>query len=143
MLVEIFIAFMEKFGRRVKVVILIDEYDSPVRSALSDPRRAEENRSVLLSFYGKIKSLSDQGMIRLFLVAGETKFAGGSIFSSFNQCHDLTPDEEYAAVCGFTRREFEDHMSGFLPEILEHGKSEGFLPPGTTAAEFRRLVYDH
>jgi hypothetical protein len=143
MLEMMFSAFMNKFGTNVQVVVLIDEYDSPIQSVITNVQKAEENRSVLHSFYNELKTLSDQGMIRFLFVTGVTKFAKASFFSVFNQYSDLTLDADYAGVCGFTHQEFEDHLAGFLPKILEHNKLKGYLPANTTVAEFKQQVYDY
>jgi hypothetical protein len=143
MLEDIFSAFMEKFGPNVEVVVLIDEYDSPIQSVITDPKRAEENRSVLHSFYNQLKALSDRGKIRFLFVTGVTKFAKASFFSVFNQCYDLTLNSAYAGVCGFTVAEFEERLAGYLPGILEHNKSLDFVSAKTTLAEFKRRVYDY
>jgi hypothetical protein len=142
MLDRIFSSLMRKFGPEVKVVVLIDEYDAPIHSVITDPERARENRSVLHSFYGQLKALSDQGSLRFLFVTGVTKFAKASFFSVFNNYHDLTLDRDYAGVCGFTIPEFEERLAGYLPGILEFNKSKGFLPAQTTLAAFKELVYD-
>ncbi|MDR1109169.1 MAG: ATP-binding protein [Deltaproteobacteria bacterium] len=142
MLGEIFAALMEKFGPDVEATVLIDEYDAPIQSVIADPVRARENRSVLHSFYGKLKTLSDEGRVRFLFVTGVTKFAKASFFSVFNNYHDLTLDRAYAGICGFTIPEFEDRLAGHLPGILEFNKSMGFLPAQTTLADFKALVYD-
>jgi hypothetical protein len=59
MLMDIYDALYDKFGPKVKVVVLIDEYDSPIQSVITDPKRAEDNRSVLHFFYNKLKTFSD------------------------------------------------------------------------------------
>jgi hypothetical protein len=143
MLERFFSALIRKHGPYVKVVVLIDEYDSPIQSVIADPIRADENRKVLHSFYNTLKSLSDEGMIRFLFVTGVTKFAKASFFSVFNQCHDLTLDRAYAGVCGFTHQEFEQNLARFLPEILEFQKSKNIAPASTTVAEFKQQVYDY
>ena len=45
----------KKYNKRV--VILIDEYDKPILDCLYDTQIAEENRRVLKSFYGILKSM--------------------------------------------------------------------------------------
>jgi hypothetical protein len=117
------------YPERVRVAILIDEYDVPIQKAIGDVARAEINHDVLSDFYSSIKALADDDMTRLVFVTGVTKFAKGSIFSGFNNLSDLTLDPRYNAICGFTLEEFRGYFLDYLPGILESYKSEGFTPP--------------
>ncbi|MDR1111697.1 MAG: ATP-binding protein [Deltaproteobacteria bacterium] len=126
----------------LQAVVLIDEYDAPVQSVISEPGQAERIRDVLHDFYSVLKLLADQDKIKFLFVTGITRFAKASFFSVFNNCEDLTLNPEYAGICGFSLAEFEASLAPYLPGILEYNKSEDLLPASTDLEEFRRMVLD-
>ena len=109
-----------------KVVVIIDEYDSPLLSTLSHPEVTERIREKLKSFYSVFKQ-SDQHL-RFVFVTGVTKFAQVSVFSGFNQPKDISMAQEYCDICGITQEELE---TCFAPEIdafsPKHGGRESYL----------------
>ena len=111
-LVKLVRKLAEKTGERV--VILIDEYDKPIVDNLHRIEIAEANREVLRNFYGVIKSLDEY--IEFMFVTGVSKFAKVSIFSGLNQITDITLDEEFAGICGYTQSEFEGSFGEHIQE---------------------------
>jgi hypothetical protein len=94
----------EKTGKNV--VVLIDEYDKPLISALESTGEInEEIKNVLKGFYGVLKS-SDQ-YLRLAFLTGVTKFSKVSVFSDLNQLQDISMTEKYAEICGISERELQ------------------------------------
>ena len=92
--------------------ILIDEYDDPVAKSLKDVPRAEAIRDRLASIYAQFKDNS--GKIRFLLITGVSKFTKLSIFSTLSSLNDITFEDEYAAMFGYTEEElganFGDHL---------------------------------
>ena len=88
-----------------KVVILIDEYDKPILDMIDKPDLAIEVRDELKNFYSVIKD-SDEYLKFVFLT-GVTKFSKVSLFSGLNNLEDITLDENYATICGYTQNELE------------------------------------
>ena len=92
--------------------ILIDEYDDPVAKSLKDIPRAETIRDRLASIYAQFKDNS--GKIRFLLITGVSKFTKLSIFSTLSSLNDITFEDEYAAMFGYTEEElganFEEHL---------------------------------
>ena len=91
------------------VVILIDEYDAPVGAALNDIKKAEAIRAKLSAFYGEIKN--NVGNIRFMMMTGVTRFTQLSVFSALNNLTDLTMDERYATLLGYTDEELGANFS--------------------------------
>jgi hypothetical protein len=100
----------EKTGKRV--VVLVDEYDKPLTSTLSNPELHEQIREALSGFYGVLKT-ADQ-YLRFLLLTGITKFSKVSIFSQLNQLQDISMDGRYTGVCGISQSEL---INNFEPEI--------------------------
>lgn len=66
-----------------EVVIIIDEYDSPVISAaLNKPELADDIRSLFNSFYATVKNKISR--IRFFFITGVLRLSNLSIFSALN-----------------------------------------------------------
>jgi len=104
---DVFGEFIEKLSRKnkAKVVILIDEYDKPIIDHLDsgDQDIAIENRKILKNFYSTIKG-SDE-YLKFALLTGVSKFSRVSIFSDLNNLNDITIDEIYSTLLGYTEEE--------------------------------------
>ena len=114
------------------VVVLIDEYDSPVGHAMHDLELANAIRQRLASFYGVIKN--NVGDIRFMMMTGVTKFTQLSIFSALNNLIDLTFDKEMSTLLGYTEEELETY---FGEHMRAHAEVMG-LEYDTYRAELRR-----
>ena len=110
------IRFLAK-DRGKPVVILIDEYDAPVGAALNDIAKATVIRAKLSAFYGEIKN--NVGNIRFMMMTGVTKFTQLSVFSALNNLTDLTMDDRYATLLGYTDEELEANFSKTLHRHAE------------------------
>ena len=116
----------DNFSRAIKalakdrgkpVVILIDEYDAPVGHALNDIKKAMSIRSKLSAFYGEIKN--NVGNIRFMMMTGVTRFTQLSVFSALNNLTDLTMDDRYATLLGYTDEELGANFSKTLHRHAE------------------------
>ncbi len=107
-----FVELIEKLSVGKKIVILIDEYDKPIIDYIDNIEQADKNREILKSFYSGLKSLSDR--IHFLLITGVSKFSRVSIFSDLNHLRDITLDEAYAVMLGYTETEIKRHFSDYL-----------------------------
>ena len=103
----------EKYGQ--KVVVLIDEYDKPILDRIENKDLAIELREVLKNFYGVLKPLD--GYIKFVFITGVSKFSKVSLFSGLNQLNDISIDERYSGICGYTQKEFEETFKDRLYEV--------------------------
>jgi hypothetical protein len=99
-----------------KVVILIDEYDSPVLDAMGKPE-LDNIRGFLQDFYKRLKANDEH--LRLIFLTGVSKFAKLSIFSTLNSPRDITLSEEFSAICGYTQEELEHYFSEHIDSLAE------------------------
>ena len=94
------------------VVILIDEYDAPVGHALGDLDMAELIRDRMSALYSRMKNRT--GDIRFLLMTGISKFTRLSVFSALSNLVDVSQDDAYATMFGYTEEElsanFEEHL---------------------------------
>ena len=101
----------EKFGQRV--VILVDEYDKPILDYIEQPELAGQMRDTLSLFYSAIKELDPY--LKFVLLTGVSKFSKVNLFSKLNNLNDITLDEPYSAICGYTDRDVD---TVFAPELI-------------------------
>ena len=94
------------------VVILIDEYDAPVGHCLSDIAMAEAVRDRLSALYSQMKNRT--GSIRFLLMTGVSKFTPLSVFSTLNNIVDVSQDDDYATMFGYTEEELSAYFDAHL-----------------------------
>jgi hypothetical protein len=99
-----------------KAVVLIDEYDAPLLKHITDVPAATAMRDMLSSFYATIKGLD--AYIHFTFVAGVTKFAKTSLFSGPNNLLDISLNEKYATLCGYTEQEIVDNFSDYIADCV-------------------------
>ena len=95
-----------------KIVLLIDEYDTPLSAVLNNEKEFIARRDILHSFYSKVKQY--QGWFRFIFITGVTYYSHTSIFSAFNHLTDLTLDSDYGALLGYTSEELEKYFSEYI-----------------------------
>lgn len=96
------------------LVVLVDEYDSPLTSCIGNEALFEDIRAEISDFFLKIKSNDD--CIRFLFITGITKFSSTSIFSGFNTARDISLDTDVGALLGYTEEEILQNFSPWLDE---------------------------
>ena len=100
----------EKTGKRA--VVLVDEYDKPMLSAILNESLSKKYRTILKAFYGVLKSSGRY--LRFLFLTGVTKFAQVSVFSDLNHLVDISHEDDYTVLCGITKKEL---LQFFTPEL--------------------------
>jgi len=104
-----------------KVVILIDEYDKPILDHITEPDLARFNRDVLKGFYSTIKDLDE--CIKFVMITGVSKFAKMNLFSGLNNLQDISINQNYGTLCGYTHAQvadtFTEHLQGVDMDKLQ------------------------
>ena len=123
------ISIADRFDRLLKVirgttgmntVILIDEYDKPILSAMGDEELEKAHRNALKPFYGVLKTCDEY--IKFAFLTGVTKIGKLSVFSDLNNLSDISMDASYATLCGISLDEAHDY---FADEIADFGRFTG------------------
>ncbi|MDO4824456.1 MAG: AAA family ATPase, partial [Bacteroidales bacterium] len=101
-----------------KVVVLLDEYDSPIMRLMGQPEKLDEMRSMLREFYQVLK---DEGeYLRFVFITGVTKFSQLSIFSELNNLKQISMLDEYSGICGITQEELDTTLRPCVEEYAEN-----------------------
>lgn len=122
-----------KYGKRV--VVLIDEYDTPMLNALHDKKARKDIRELMQSVYAPLKDLGPK--LHFVMITGITKFSQLSIFSTLNNISNISMRDKYAAICGITAKEIASEMSECVASLA---KKYDKFPEG--AMEMLREYYD-
>lgn len=103
-----------------QAVVLIDEYDNPITSAIGNSELQEHLRNILYGFYSSLKSLDEH--LHFCLLTGVTKYGHLSVFSGLNNLMDISMMKEFAGICGIT----EEELHGTLhPAVQDLAEDEG------------------
>lgn len=97
-----------KLFKENKVVILVDEYDKPIIDNIENREAAGENRTILRTFYETVKG-ADQ-FLKFVFITGVSKFSKVSIFSGLNNLNDITLDDNFATLLGYTGEDFSHYF---------------------------------
>ncbi len=95
-----------------QVVVLVDEYDTPMLEAMGKSEQLDKVRTRMRDFYAPLKALG--GILRFVFLTGISKFSQLSIFSELNNLKIITMSDDFAAICGITKEEVLTQMQ---PEI--------------------------
>ncbi len=113
---ELILALSDTFN--MPVIVLIDEYDKRIINHLGKGSHgmetAKANRDVLKSFFGVLKGASVSPVLRFVFLTGISRFSRVSIFSELNNLRDISMNEGYADMLGYTQEElcscFQEHI---------------------------------
>lgn len=101
------------------VVVLVDEYDNPLLKA-RDKAQEEKNRNLYKNFFSVLKD--QDRYLKMAFFTGVTKFSKVSIFSDLNQLDDISLQDSYSGICGFTEAEIK---KCFMPELRTMSEKQG------------------
>ena len=103
-----------------QVVILIDEYDSPLQHSWKTPLY-EKCTAIYRDVFVILKSMDK--FENFIFITGCTKFSQFSLTSGLNNLSFIGFDSEYAALCGITK---EEAIRYFKPEINKLAACKGW-----------------
>lgn len=100
---NIILSAYERTGE--KVVVLVDEYDSPLVENLHDSGKFERYRNLLKSIYVNLK-ICDR-YLRFGMLTGVSRFSKMTVFSGTNHLRDISLLDRFAEICGITEQELK------------------------------------
>ena len=93
-------------------VLLIDEYDAPLNYCLDKPDLLKAVTKLLSLFYITVKSYA--GKLRFFFMTGICKYREIKLFSSGTFIEDISLDEDYATLLGYTKDELIRYFAPYI-----------------------------
>ena len=114
--------------KKGKVAVLVDEYDCPIINNLDNPQVAEENRKFLREFFSTLKSLDAH--LKFTFITGVSRFSKVSLFTGPNNLDDITMQDPYATITGYTESELQ---SAFAEHLQAIAQEQGITPESVLA----------
>ncbi len=100
-----------------KVVILVDEYDKPLLDLEDNKELFEKNQSLLKGFYSNLKAMD--AYIKFGMLTGVARFNKVSIFSDLNNLKDISMEDAYADICGWSEKELVDNFRSGIENVAK------------------------
>lgn len=119
----------------MQVVILIDEYDSPMLDSNNDMELQSKIRGIMRDFFSPLKALGQY--LRFLFLTGISKFSQMSIFSELNNLQNISLRDEYSAICGITEKELRNELKTDI-ETMAQANEETY----EEACAHLKLQYD-
>ena len=107
------------------IVLLIDEYDAPLVHNINNPDELMDIMKILNNFYAVVKQYIDA--FRFMFITGVTRVSHISIFSVFNNLIDISLDDEFNQLLGFTQNDLEKYYDPYIEnaaKILKMSKND-------------------
>jgi hypothetical protein len=101
-----------------KVVVLVDEYDVPILDVMG--KSSEELKDIqnsLHAIYKVLKGADDH--LKFIFLTGVSKFSGLSVFSALNNLNDISLDNKFASLCGYTQDELESNFPEHIAAVAK------------------------
>ena len=113
---EQFAELIRRLGAQEKIVILIDEYDKPILDNIGKPEVAAI-QDKLSNFYSVIKAT--EPFQRFVFMTGVSKFTHVSVFSELNNLTDITLNQRYGCIMGYTQEELETNFRDRIDRVAK------------------------
>ena len=105
-----------------KVVILVDEYDKPLLGIEENREQFEKNQALLKGFFSNLKSMD--AYIQFAFITGVARFSKVSIFSDLNNLDDITMENAYSDICGWTETELVNNFHAGIEALAEEREED-------------------
>lgn len=105
----------EQSGRQV--VLLVDEYDSPMLDSNNNEELQAEIRGIMRDFFSPLKVQGEY--LRFLFLTGISKFSQMSIFSELNNLQNISMQDAYSAICGITENELRTQLEEDIRRMAE------------------------
>ncbi len=96
-----------------QVVVLVDGCDKPILDVMNNRELLNANLKDLSSLYSIIKH--NDRLIHFVFISGISMFSGDSFFPELNHLENISFDQNYGTICGYTDKDLD---TVFAPELL-------------------------
>ncbi len=114
----------QQLSKHGKIVLLVDEYDKPLRRHQDDRRAFEKIRSVLKQFYAAIGRLDDY--FRAIIITGVVPYAAAELFSAIPDLKNISFAPETTELFGFTDNEMATILLPYIERYAQHAGKKPF-----------------
>ena len=132
---ELFSAMLELVPNR-SIVLLLDEYDSPLHYHCANEQELEICRFLMRGIFSAIKRHSNK--FRCIFFTGVTRFQDLDLGSAGNNFTDLSFEKGFAACCGYTRDELKQYFAQQLRYAV--AVREKCAPEAVSDAQVEKLL---
>lgn len=94
------------------LILLVDEYDTPLVSRLQMPEELEAATALLQGLFGKVKKHSSK--FRCVFFTGITRYQDLGMGTAGNNFTDISVEPSFASCCGYTREEIKRCFADYL-----------------------------
>ena len=105
----------QKTGKQV--VVLVDEYDSPLLDTNGESALQKELRNIVRDFFSPLKKNGQY--LRFLLLTGISKFSQLSIFSELNNLKNISMRDDFSAICGITEKELHTALQPDIQRMAD------------------------
>lgn len=105
----------EKTGKQV--VVLVDEYDSPLLDTNNKPELQRELLDIVRDLFSPLKKSGKY--LHFLLLTGISKFSQLSIFSELNNLKNISMRDDFSALCGITEKEMLNNLKPGIERMAE------------------------
>ncbi len=125
---RLLVAFLRKYKKHYKegIYLIIDEYDQGANEVLATSLESfkglTKSGGILKTFYSNIKELSSNGPIARVFITGVTSIQLDSMTSGFSIAENISTDEDFVAMFGFTETELR-HLIPQIVDLKKYGKT--------------------
>lgn len=99
------------------LVVLVDEYDSPLTYCLGQEELFAAVREQLSKFYAVLTAY--ERVLRFVFVTGIIRFNEVCLSSEFGRFTDLSLDSRYGSLVGFSQHEVEGYFAGYIEKAAK------------------------
>ena len=111
----LFLQIIESLAEKSEIIILIDEYEMPVTDFVGkDEVKLQQNIDTLKKFYGTMKGAGRH--IHRSYITGVSKIGRIRVLSDLNMLNDLSLDERFTTLLGYTETELRYHYAEYITE---------------------------
>ena len=104
-----------KLTKHDKVILLVDEFDSPIVNQLGNKEKLKEAIAILRSLFNSVKNLDHK--IELSFFTGITNVGKLSYFSTLNHLNNISQNAKFANICGYTHDDIDLYFTDYLQDL--------------------------
>jgi hypothetical protein len=99
------------------VVILVDEFDKPFLQTVNRMEVQDGHRRVSKDFYEGLKGMD--AYIKFAFITGVTQYGKEGVFGDWNMLKDISMDNRYVTLCGFTEEEIDTVFPAYVQHLAD------------------------